>query len=71
MASGGDETGTRYDLALDAQLPSLAGVPRVARVTGPTTYDVEATFVDTPELALTLAGVTLRRRTGVRCGIRL
>ena len=64
MASGGDETGTRYDVALDAQLPSLAGVPRVARVTGPTTYDVEATFVDTPELALTLAGVTLRRRTG-------
>ena len=64
MAAGEDETGTRYDVALDVALPSLAGVPRAASGTGPASYDVEATFVDTPELALTLAGVTLRRRTG-------
>lgn len=64
MAPAGDETGHRYDVALDAALPPLDRVPRVARVTGPQTYDVEATFVDTSELSLTLADVTLRRRTG-------
>ncbi len=64
MATRGDETGIRYDVALDVELPPLDRVPRVARVIGLDAYDVEATFVDTSELSLTLAGVTLRRRTG-------
>jgi CHAD domain-containing protein len=45
-------------------LPDLTGLPGVAEV-GPAHVDeLDATYFDTAELALTRAGVSLRRRTG-------
>lgn len=45
-------------------LARLDGLPGVAAVGDPVTADLEATYVDTDDLALTRAGVSLRRRTG-------
>lgn len=47
-----------------APLDVLAAVPGVADVVEPVTAELEATYVDTDDLALVRAGVTLRRRTG-------
>ncbi|NUS51291.1 MAG: CYTH domain-containing protein, partial [Nocardioidaceae bacterium] len=58
------EIETKYDVDADVDLPDLSGLPDVDAVLGPTEHDLEATYVDTAELALAAAGVTLRRRTG-------
>ena len=54
----------KYDVDEDTARPDLAGLPGVAAVTPPEEHDLEATYVDTPGLALALARITLRRRTG-------
>ncbi len=45
-------------------MPDLAGVGSVASVGPPVVVDLEAAYLDTPDLALVRAGITLRRRTG-------
>ena len=48
----------------DLDLPDLVGVAAVARTGEPVESLLEATYVDTDDLALLRAGITLRRRTG-------
>ncbi len=48
----------------DLALPDLVGVAGVAAVGEPHESLLEATYVDTTDLRLTRAGITLRRRTG-------
>lgn len=54
----------KYDVPVDVPVPELHVLPDVARVTPPETIELEATYFDTPSLALARAGMTLRRRTG-------
>ena len=54
----------KLEVARDARLPDLTGLPGVARVADPTTHELVATYYDTPDLRLLAHGVTLRRRTG-------
>lgn len=53
-----------YAVGPDDALPDLAALPGVATVTEPVTVALSATYLDTDDLALVRAGVTLRRRTG-------
>jgi CHAD domain-containing protein len=64
MAPRRHELESRYDVPADLELPRLEQIPRVDAVTDPVTSDVETTYVDTPELSLTTAGITLRSSTG-------
>jgi CHAD domain-containing protein len=64
MATRQREVETKYDVDDDTTLPDLAGLPDVARVDGPTTFPLEATYYDTPDLVLGRHGITLRRRAG-------
>jgi CHAD domain-containing protein len=48
----------------DARLPELTGLPGVARVGRPRVDELHAVYFDTADLALTRAGLSLRRRTG-------
>src|SRR6476469_5259062 len=48
----------------DSEVPDLRGLDGVARVGGPQTTLLRATYLDTRDLALLRGGVTLRRRTG-------
>ena len=50
----------------EAGLPDLTALPGVVRVGDPDVAELCATYVDTAELALTRAGVSLRRRAGGR-----
>ncbi|WP_292604849.1 CYTH and CHAD domain-containing protein [Nocardioides sp. REDSEA-S30_B4] len=45
-------------------MPDLAGVGAVASVGPPDVVDLEAAYLDTADLALVRAGITLRRRSG-------
>jgi CHAD domain-containing protein len=54
----------KFDLAVDAVLPDLSGLPGVASLGKPLTHHLTATYFDTPDLRLARAGITLRRRTG-------
>ncbi len=63
MASPHTEIERKYDVADDADLPALEGLPGVERV-DTVTEELEATYFDTAELDLAAAAVTLRRRTG-------
>ncbi len=45
-------------------MPDLAGVGAVASVGPPVVVDLEAAYLDTADLALVRAGITLRRRSG-------
>lgn len=58
------EVERKLDVDPDAQVPDLTGVPGVARVAEPVVHTLAATYFDTPDLALSRARVTLRRRTG-------
>ena len=58
------EVEEKYDTDESTPLPDLAGLPGVAAVAPPEEHELEATYVDTPGLALARAGITLRRRTG-------
>src|SRR5664279_86669 len=53
-----------YQPESDALLPDFTRLARVSAVGEPVTFTLEATYFDTPGLALARAGVTLRRRTG-------
>lgn len=48
----------------DTPLPALDEVAGVASVAAPEHHELEATYVDTEDLALARAHITLRRRTG-------
>ncbi len=54
----------KYSVDAETRLPDLATLPQVASVAAPVEQDLEATYFDTPGLALTAARTTLRRRTG-------
>jgi CHAD domain-containing protein len=64
MPTGHREVETKYDVADDSALPTVADLPDVARVEGPHTFLLEAHYFDTDDLALAGRGITLRRRTG-------
>jgi CHAD domain-containing protein len=48
----------------EGELPDLTRLPGVARIVGPDVAELRATYFDTADLALTRAGVSLRRREG-------
>ena len=58
------EVEEKYDVDERTPLPDLGGLPGVASVAAPEEHELEATYVDTPGLALARARITLRRRTG-------
>jgi CHAD domain-containing protein len=59
------ETERKYEAASAIlTLPSLAGLPRVASVSGPERQILEADYYDTDDLRLIRSGRTLRRRRG-------
>jgi CHAD domain-containing protein len=53
-----------YQPAPDQPVPDLCGLPGVASIGPPRELELSATYFDTSDLALTRAGVSLRRRTG-------
>ncbi len=53
-----------YAVDPDASLPELTQLPEVATVGPALVDDLDAVYFDTADLALTRAGVSLRRRTG-------
>ena len=63
MAPSHLEVEDKYDVAADAVLPALDGLPRVESVET-SEHRLEATYFDTTNLRLAAAGITLRRRTG-------
>lgn len=65
-AAAGDheEIEAKLDVDADTELPSLAGLPGVTTVAPAMEHHLVATYLDTDDLALTTARVTLRRRTG-------
>ncbi len=62
--STGREIESKLEVPLDLAVPDLAGLPEVASVDAPEDFDLEAVYLDTPDLVLAKAGITLRRRTG-------
>ncbi len=54
----------KYDVPAGFRMPDLAGVAEVATVSEPVEADLDATYVDTPDLRLAGNRITLRRRTG-------
>ena len=54
----------KYSVGADFAMPDLSGVPAVASVTAPRTYQLTAVYWDTPGFRLAAARITLRRRTG-------
>ncbi|MFT4221019.1 MAG: CYTH domain-containing protein, partial [Microbacterium sp.] len=58
------EVEVKHDVAPDTPLPDWSGLPGVARVGGPELRDLDASYLDTDDLALGRAGYALRRRTG-------
>lgn len=53
-----------YEPAPDQPVPDLSGLPGVVTVGAPESVELVATYFDTPDLLLTRAGVSLRRRVG-------
>jgi inorganic triphosphatase YgiF len=58
------EVERKYSVGADFAMPGLSGVPGVASVTGPRTFQLTAVYFDTPGFRLAMAHITLRRRTG-------
>jgi len=58
------EVETKWSPEPDAAVPDLGGLPDVARTSAPRIHELVATYIDTTDLALARAGVSLRRRTG-------
>jgi inorganic triphosphatase YgiF len=54
----------KFDVEARFTLPGLAGVPGCQQVTAPVTYQLSATYYDTPGNRLAASKITLRRRTG-------
>ncbi|QHK20058.1 CHAD domain-containing protein [Pseudarthrobacter psychrotolerans] len=64
MASQAVEVEKKYDVGPDAEVPSLADIPGVARVGEPHVDTLEAVYFDTAGHTLASRDITLRRRTG-------
>ncbi len=64
MADVHTEVEDKYDVDDAFVVPELTTVRGVASVTEPIQLDLDATYVDTADLRLAAAKVTLRRRTG-------
>ncbi|MBW9094065.1 CYTH domain-containing protein [Microbacterium jejuense] len=58
------EVELKFDVDDDTPLPDWSGLPGVASVGTPEVRDLDASYLDTPELALARAGYAVRRRTG-------
>ena len=58
------EIESKLEVSVDLVLPDLAGRPGVTSVDGSEVFELEAVYVDTTDLCLVEAGMTLRRRTG-------
>ncbi|RYV52542.1 CYTH and CHAD domain-containing protein [Pengzhenrongella frigida] len=58
------EIEAKLEVAPDAVLPDLAALAGVATIDAPATFTLEAVYLDTPDLRLARARITLRRRTG-------
>ena len=54
----------KYEADASFTLPPLDHLPGVAKASAPERYRLDATYFDTPDLALIQNKVTLRRRTG-------
>ncbi|GAA2861971.1 CYTH and CHAD domain-containing protein [Streptosporangium fragile] len=54
----------KFDVSADYELPDLRGLPGIAEVVGPKSYQLVALYFDTPDLRLAARGITLRRRRG-------
>ena len=54
----------KYDVEAGAALPSLVTMPGVDRVEQRPPVELDAIYLDTDDLALARARITLRRRTG-------
>jgi CHAD domain-containing protein len=63
VGEGALEVEDKYDAPADATMPDLSTLPGVATVET-TEHRLEATYYDSPSLALADLGITLRRRTG-------
>jgi len=64
MGSTQLEVERKYDVPPGAVVPALAGVGPVATVDDPVTFQLEAVYHDTADLALARGRTTLRRSTG-------
>jgi CHAD domain-containing protein len=64
MASVHPEVEYKFEAARGPKVPELAGIDDVATVEGPLSVELDATYFDTPGLALAGEGITLRRRVG-------
>lgn len=64
MITGHLEIETKYDVDEGFALPCLSGLPGVATVHEPVEHLLEAVYLDTDDLRLLRARITLRRRTG-------
>ncbi len=64
MTTTHTETERKYEVDVDAGLPDLTQLPKVVSVERVLASTLEAVYTDTADLALTAAGITLRRRTG-------
>jgi len=58
------EIESKLEVSVDLVLPDLAVLPGVTSVERPEAFELEAIYVDTADLRLAQAGMTLRRRTG-------
>jgi CHAD domain-containing protein len=64
VSSGHLEVETKYDVDGGFVVPDLTGLPGVASVDAPVEHALEAVYLDTEDLRLLRARITLRRRTG-------
>lgn len=58
------EVERKWDVDRGATVPDWSQLPGAASVTGPEVRELDARYIDTPDLALAGAGIALRRRTG-------
>lgn len=59
-----EEIETKYDVTPADAVPDLRDLPGVVAVAPPVVHQLDATYYDTPDLALARHRITLRRRTG-------
>ncbi len=64
MATTHIEIEKKFDLGETEETPSFTALAEVATVDDAVTLELEATYFDTRDLAVTAAGATVRRRTG-------
>jgi inorganic triphosphatase YgiF len=64
MSAGDVEIERKYDVGAEARMPSLVGAGRVAAADPADAFDLDATYYDTPGLALGERRIAVRRRVG-------